>query len=383
MTKKANLAVVGCGHLAQRQHISNILKSRNANLHTLCDIDESILRDLNGRFPAAKTCTDIRLVMADPEVDGVVIATKTDLHVPLALEFLQAGKHVYVEKPLAETPDACEKVIAAEKAAGKKLIVGMNRRMAPSYRDAKQILLRHGGAKALYYRIADAYSIDWGKGFEPGYRLVVEVCHIFDICRFLTGDEVAEVYCLSRRNDEDNIVLNFASGATAMILSTGYAPWETPKEHMEVVADTGVITVDEFCELHCFGMEGEVPERLYPGHSHVEREQSHVAWIGSAGLAGDIGLRRMLADFRRETERMDHGSDAYRRRCHQLDEQLPMINYSVDKGWLAAVEHFADVILNGVDVEAATAMDAYEAARITRAAVLSRKEKRIVSMTEI
>ena len=381
--KKAALAVVGCGKLAQNQHISNIIKSQNARLHTFCDLNTELLDDLVKRFPGTAAETDLQKVLANPEIDGVVIATREDMHVPLAIEALNAGKHVYVEKPLAETPEECAKVVAAEKASGKKLLVGMNRRMAPAYREARDILNRNGGAKALYYRIADAYAIDWGKDFGHGKRMIHEVCHIFDICRFMTGSDVESIYCLSTRPDEENIVMQFGSGATAMILSSGYAPWETPKEHLEAIAEVGVLTIDEFCELNVYGMPGEVFNRKYPGHSHVEREQSHVSWIGNAGLAGITGLRRMLADWQRDVESLDHDSEEYKRKRDFLDHRLPHINYSVDKGWLGAIEHFADVILNGVPVEAATADDALAAARITRAAVISRAEKRIVHLKEV
>ena len=381
--KKANLAVIGCGKLAQNQHISNIIKSKNATLHTFCDVNTDLLNNLVKRFPATQTCSDLSKVLANPEIDGVVIATREDMHVPIAIQALNAGKHVYVEKPLAETPEECAKVVAAQEASGKKLLVGMNRRMAPAYRDARDILNRNGGAKAIYYRIADAYAIDWGKDYGYGKRMIHEVCHIFDICRFMTNSEVESIYCLSTRPDEENIVMQFISGATGMILSSGYAPWETPKEHLEAIAEVGVLTIDEFCELNVYGMPGEVFNKKYPGHSHVEREQSHVNWIGEAGLSGITGLRRMLANWQREVEVLDHNTDEYRRKRDFLDHHLPHINYSVDKGWLGAIEHFADVILHNVPVEAATAQDALAAARITRAAVISRAEKRIVQLKEV
>ena len=98
---------------------------------------------------------------------------------------------------------------------------------------------------------------------------------------------------------------------------------------------------------------------------------------------GAVGLRRMLADVQRRVETLDHSSGEYKREREFLDHRLPHINYSVDKGWLGAIEHFADIILNGAAVEAATAQDALAAARITRAAVISRAENRIVSMKEI
>src|SRR5574344_1567708 len=237
MKTKASIAVVGCGKLAQNQHISNLMKARNAQLSCFCDLRPAILEDLQKRFPGIPVETDYKKVFRDPSIDGVVIATREDMHVPLSVEALEAGKFVYVEKPLAETPEECAVVVRAEQKSGKKLIVGMNRRMAPAYRDAKQILDRNGGMKSAYYRIADSFSLDWGKNFGDGRRIQIEVCHIFDILRFFAGSEFKSVYCASSRLDEESILLTFESGATALLLSSGYAPWETPKEHFEAATN--------------------------------------------------------------------------------------------------------------------------------------------------
>lgn len=378
--KKANIAVIGCGKLAQNQHISNLIMANNANLACFCDVSQETLDDLNRRFPNIPIETDYKKVLANPGIDGVVIATRQEEHVPLSIEALEAGKYVYVEKPLAETPQECEKVVMAEKKSGKKLLVGMNRRMAPAYRDAKAILDRNGGMKSAYYRVADAFEIDWGINYGLGKRLQIECCHIIDILRYFAGSEVESVYCTRSRQDEESTVIVFKNGATAMLMSTGYAPWETPKEHFEAMAEVGMITVDDFCELRSFGMEGETTCRYYAGHTHVEREQAFKVWMEKEGVNADIGLRAYLADEQRRIEALDHDSEEYKRERYLLDYKYPHINYSVDKGWLGAMEHFADIILNDVPNEAASAEDALKVAQITEAIIESRETGKIVKL---
>ena len=133
---KARLAVIGTGGLAQSQHIPNLQRAEHAELTVLCDLRRDVLDDLGGKYPDCRLETDHRRVLADPDVDGVIIATREDTHVALTVEALAAGKHVYVEKPLAETEAECARVLAAQRQAGRLVAVGMNRRMAPAYRYA-------------------------------------------------------------------------------------------------------------------------------------------------------------------------------------------------------------------------------------------------------
>lgn len=377
MKRKANIAVIGCGGLAQSQHISNLIKSKNADLYCFCDINVQTLDNLSRRFPHIPTETDYKKVLSDANVDGVVIATREDEHVPLTIEALLAGKHVYVEKPLAETSEDCEKVIDAEKKSGKRVLVGMNRRMAPAYRDAKGILTRNGGMKTSYYRIADPFSLGWGKQKDIiGKRIIIECCHIIDILRYFADSEVKTVYCYSSRSDEDTVILQFENGASATMISSGYAPRQTPKEHFEAVTDFGFVTVDDFCELHSFGIPGEVECKYYEGHSHVEHEYIQAQWLKNEGLKADIAIRKYLVEEEERRAELDRQRAENGEPKPEYDYHEPYmyyVNYGVDKGWLSAIEHFADVILDDVPVEAATAIDAFMDAKIIEAIIKSRE----------
>ncbi len=377
--RKANIAVIGCGNLAQSQHISNLIKSKKSNLCCFCDVNESTLKDLAKRFPHVPTESDYKKVLSNPDIDGVVIATREEEHVPLTIEALNAGKYVYVEKPLAETSEDCQKVVEAEKKSGKRVLVGMNRRLAPSYRDAKGILERNGGMKAAYYRIADPFALDWGRKMNiMGKRIIIECCHIIDILRYFADSEVKTVYCYSSRPDEDNVLLQFENGSSAMMLGSGYVPRETPKEHFEATTEEGFVTVDDFCELHSFGLPGEVECKYYEGHSHVEHDYLQAQWYKNEGLKADIAVRKFLVqeEARAEKAAREEGKPVY----SYHEPYLYYINYGVDKGWFNALEHFADVILEGVPVEAATAEDAYKAAKIIDAIIESREKGILVDV---
>ena len=251
-----------------------MVRAGNIKLKTVCDLQEGILDDVCNKYQIPCSTTDYHQVLADPEIQAVVVSTRTDSHVPLTIEALKAGKHVYVEKPLAETSEECQKLLEVQKAAGKMVAVGFNRRLAPAYVKAKEIIKKHGQARHLHYRISDAYFI-WGAGNEPGQRIIHEVCHIFDICRYFAESEVKSVYCVSARGDDETIVLQFESGCVASIMSTGYVNWDMPKEVLEVILDIGAVTVDEFVQLNTFGLDDYEPRYLFPGHIHPDRDVMH------------------------------------------------------------------------------------------------------------
>jgi predicted dehydrogenase len=369
--RKARLAVIGTGGLAQSQHLPNIQRSRLAELEALCDLNPELLQRLGRKYQVAKTRTDYREVLADPDIDGVVIATREDTHVPLTVEALQAGKHVYVEKPLAETPEECSKVVEARQASGKCVIVGMNRRCAPAYVMARQLLLENGGARNLFYRIADTYSFTWGHRFGQGNRMLHELCHIFDILRFFADSEVAEVYCRSQRDDDESILLTFQSGCAACILSSGFASHAVPKEHFEAVAEAGMLIIEEFVELRTFGLPN-TPDlvKFFPGHSHPDHDQQHVQRFAEEGYPALLEFRSRLAVKMADNTLSDSERD-----------KLPLLNYSVDKGWQAAIDHFADIILNGTKQHAASEIDGLRASEITAAAIQSRRTRKPVAIT--
>ena len=117
------VAVVGLGYWGPNlaRAVSQV---KGGHLHTLCDARSDQLERVGRQHPGARQTGDFDALLADPQIDAVVIATPAATHHALALRALQAGKHVLVEKPLALTSAQCEELIAAAGAAGRTLMVG-------------------------------------------------------------------------------------------------------------------------------------------------------------------------------------------------------------------------------------------------------------------
>ena len=381
--KKIKVAVIGTGQLAQSQHIPNISRSATIELAILCDLRKNILNELGNIYTEAALETDYKKVLANPEIDIVVIATKEDSHVSLTLEALDAGKHVYVEKPLAENEADCQKVIDKQKTTNKLVAVGMNRRLAPAYRYAHDLLWANGGPKNMFYRIADSYCLDWGKSYPPRQRIVHEVCHIFDILRFFAQSEVKSVYCVESRADDEQITLQFKSGTVASILSSGYVTSDMPKERLEAIADRGSVTVDDFIEVKRFTFETGEDVKTFAGHIHPLHERLHGPLFKELGADGLYAIRRSCWNKHKRymelQEKMETDTAEFRE-IEAFVKHMPLRNYCMNKGWKAAIEHFAYCVANGGKLKTATAYDGMQAARITEAAIKSRDTGKIVKM---
>ena len=96
---KLNIGIIGSGGRGG----ANLNGVKSQNIHTLCDIDRNVLKSVQAKFKNAKTTTDWREVVSNPEIDAVVISTADHHHALAAIAAMRAGKHVYCEKPLAHT----------------------------------------------------------------------------------------------------------------------------------------------------------------------------------------------------------------------------------------------------------------------------------------
>lgn len=372
-------ALIGCGGIAQSQHLPNLARSRVITLKTVCDVNDGAAEEAQRAYGVPQVETDSSAVMADPEIDLVIVATKEDFQVPLTCQALAAGKHVYVEKPLASTPAECAEVVAARERSGKIVHVGLNRRFAPACRDAAEVLQRHGGATNIYARIADAYW-DWGKKNPPGIRVIHEVCHVFDLLRWLTQSEVESVYCACGRPDDEIYTLKFKSGCVATIMNSGQVTWDLPKERVEIVTrDPGAVLIEEFVELRTFGWLGEAPRKTYAGHTHPGSEFTHAPLFEKLGAAALEAFRRARWEMRLRAEAgvLDATSPEV---AKFMQESFPHVNYLVDKGWRAALDHTANCILGREKFVGAGPEDALAASQIAQVAIQSRESGEVVRL---
>jgi predicted dehydrogenase len=212
-------------------------------------------------------------------------------------------------------------------------------------------------------------------------RVIHELGHVFDVLRWLTGSEVESVYVIESRADDEAYALRFRSGCVATIMNSGYGTMDLPKERLEAISTRGGVTVEDFVELRTHGYRGVPAVFRYAGHTHPDREYSHKFLLEKQGAEALYAIRRTAWELREEAENPPSPAppDAVERGAF-VRERGPLTNYMVDKGWLAAMEHFAQCVLKGTRPENASAEDAWRASLISHASIRSRDRHEIVAM---
>ena len=206
--------------------------------------------------------SDYREMLNDPEIGLVLIATRHDLHVPLAVEALKAGKHVYVEKPLALDEDGLSRLTEAyeNRPEGITLTTGFNRRFAPLAVRLKGMLDTLPKNIVVTVNAGALPPDHWTHDPETGGgRIAGEACHWIDLCGFLTGSRIVAV-CADRLGetvghpaDNVSILMRHADGSRATVhyFSNGHRSF--PKERIEVFSGGKVFVLDNWKSLRTYG----------------------------------------------------------------------------------------------------------------------------------
>jgi len=266
-----NVALVGAGAFARAVHIPNLRRDERVRIVGVAArtgiTASTVARDCG----AALATTDWHDVLGD-DADAVVVATRHDIHAEQAVAALEAGRHVFVEKPLALSVADCERVVDAQQRAGRVVMVGFNRRFAPAVVHARTALARLRGPKNVLIRVNAGRlpANHWTYGPEGGGRVLGEGCHFFDLARFLAGAEPESVLAVSARGgafnaeDRDNLdtVIRFRDGsvATVMYATAGFAG--SGKELIEVYADGASVIVDDYRSCVVGGVPGVTTQRF-------------------------------------------------------------------------------------------------------------------------
>ncbi len=163
-------------------------------LYALCDIDTEKLRSVGAELQVSRLYTDYQDMIADPELDAVIIASPDQDHRRMAEEALAKGKHVLCEKPLALTREDIEAIVEAARRSDKTFMVGQICRFTPGFYMAKK-LIEEGAIGELTY-VESEYAHDYTKIYEAGtWRsdparngVVGGGCHSVDLLRWIAGD---------------------------------------------------------------------------------------------------------------------------------------------------------------------------------------------------
>ena len=265
----ARISVIGAGNYAGAVLIP-AFKAAGARLVRIASAGGASSVHLGRKFGFAEATTDTAALLADPNVDAVVVSTRHDTHADYVLRTLAAGKHVFVEKPLALKLDDLADIEAAARARPElRVMVGFNRRFAPQVTKIKQLLAGTPGAKVFVMTVnAGAIpSQHWTQDATVGGgRLVGEGCHFIDLLRFLAGAAI-ESFQVTRMDaatpDTASLTLRFADGSMGTVLYLANGSKAFPKERLEIFAAGRVLQLDNFRRLAGFGWPGFTKMNLW------------------------------------------------------------------------------------------------------------------------
>jgi predicted dehydrogenase len=368
------VAAIGCGQFMRQQHIQTIARSNRLRLHALVDLDAQRLAEVAARYRPLRATTGWEEAVADPEVDVVVVAVRPEFHAEIARAALGAGKPVYVEKPLAPTPDECRAIHELAHKRGLPVAVGFNRRFAPATLRLREAFRAVGAPASIYYRISDDGRIrPPEQAWKNEDRLLIEAVHMFDLFAYSLQSEPVQVYARETRPNDAWVLLEFANGSRAGLLSSSYGSLAQPKEHLEAVLAHGAVEMDDFVEFRSFGVPGVPAVEYYAGRAYDGCDNRHVEEFARRGLAALREFRERYARAAEESGVLANSADpaAWSRFRQMLgDPPLPQVNYASDKGWGAALEHFCSAAVEGRIPANATAIDGN---RATACAVAARR----------
>jgi UDP-N-acetylglucosamine 3-dehydrogenase len=251
---KIRSAVIGLGWFGEK-HCEALAGIPGVELFALCTRRPERLQEVAGRFGVRHTYADYRQMLAHPDVDAVSVVTMWDQHVGPAVAALQAGKHVFLEKPMASTLADCDAIVAAARAARGFFMVGHICRFNPRYAAARAAIAegRIGRILSMYARrnIPAAVTTEILDKIGP---IAGDGVHDTDLMLWYSGAKVVSAYAQTvgvrgrKYPDLGWTLYRFDSGAVGVLENVWCLPDGTPfqiDERMEVVGTEGTIHVQE------------------------------------------------------------------------------------------------------------------------------------------
>lgn len=318
------LGLIGCGEIGDwRARAARA--AVGVRLMVACDVAGARAEQL-GRSHGAAWTSDWREVIANPDVDAVVVSTINDTHHEIGLHALRAGKHLVVEKPLARTPEECRQLVECARANDLRLMTGFNHRRFPSFARAKEMLAEGAVGKLVFVRARIGHS--GGSEIESTWHLNRDVAgggtlmdngvHMLDLIRYYTGEVEAVHGVISsirwagpETGIEDLAVATFrAAGGVAVALSSSWIEWPGYVIAVELYGTEGYLRAEyPPLKLTYKPRLGRARTDWFPVAQIQEKLYSY-RWPGIQGFRGDF--EELAAAVRDRREPSPSGFDGLR-----------------------------------------------------------------------
>lgn len=265
---RASLGIIGAGGFAKGVLIPAITRT-GAPMVAIASRGGASGQQAARKFGIANATTDYTTLLENPDINTIFILLSHHMHARVVIEALEAGKHVFVEKPLAMNEEEVSRIEAAYLACGgekqRHLMVGFNRRFSPHITKIRQLVSSRSEPLCLTMTVnggaipAEHWIQDPDRG---GGRIIGEGCHFIDLLRHVAGSPITSVSAMmigegvAVRDDKMAILLQFADGSIGSINYFSNGSSNYPKETLEVFSDRRVIRMENFRITRGYGFSG-------------------------------------------------------------------------------------------------------------------------------
>ena len=284
------IGIIGAGNFTSMTMLP-VLGELNAPLYSIASASGLTGTSLAKKYKIGKSTSDYKSIINDPAIDLVMITTRHNEHAHMVVESLKAGKHVFVEKPLALNRQELDDILAVYDGS-KTLTVGFNRRFSPHMQKVKQLV---GATQMNVIATMNAGSIPanvWVHDVKVGGgRIIGEACHYMDLITFLTGSKIKAV-CMNAMGmnpqanvDNASILLQYENGSTGVINYFANGSKAYSKERIEVYAQERTIITDNFRLTEGYGTGGFSKLKTNVDKGHAAQFKLLVERVRNGGKA--------------------------------------------------------------------------------------------------
>jgi predicted dehydrogenase len=245
MSKPVNVGVVGCGYWGPNL-IRNFRNQPNCKVRAMCDVSTDRLRHMRSLYPDIEGMTEYERMLEACDLDAVVVATAVQHHFPMAKAALEAGKHVFIEKPMASSVAQCQELVELAKAQGRVLMIGHTFLYSAPVRKVKEIIAK-GEIGELQYISSRRLNLGL---FQRDINVAWDLApHDLSIILYVMEEWPATVNCMGNAHvtpgieDITNMSITFPSGRFATVVSS----WLDPRKvrEMTFVGNRKMIVYDD------------------------------------------------------------------------------------------------------------------------------------------
>lgn len=298
--EKLRLGIIGAGPIVEKKHLPALAEVPEIAVVAICRRNLESLHQLADRFRIVKRYTDYRDLLDQKDIDAVLIATGPEAQPQIVMDAAAARKHIFAEKPMAQTSVQARQMADAIKAADVFFQLGFNKRFYYGYRQAKR-LIQSGELGAL----SGIHARFW---FQAGRRsaMLHNGIHFFDLVHFFIGP-VREVF--ARRytllppdqrvvtSETVSVSLRGETGVVGNLLLSSLASWDYPNEHVDIIGSNyNVLSVANGRQLSLFRRGEDQPAQLY------ENTLSVHWWSGNEEQGFASQLRVFAQNIRHRTD---------------------------------------------------------------------------------